>query len=84
MYVFLAMHRVVISKRKFYENKTKGQLISKANCQPMNSSKKQTSEFVVGFLEEMEDSKKAFRNYLTFIHLGINYWALIERGKACV
>ena len=51
----------------------KGQLISKANCQAVNSSKKQTNEFVftsmrrvfVRFLEEIEDSKKAFRNYLT-------------------
>jgi hypothetical protein len=51
-----------------------GQLISKANCQAVNSSKKQTNEFVftsmrhffAPFLEEIEDSKKAFRNYLTF------------------
>ena len=51
-----------------------GQLISKANCQAVNSSKKRTNEFVftsmrrvfVRFLEEIEDSKKAFRNYLTF------------------
>ena len=55
-------------------NPIKGQLISKANCQAMNSSKKRTNEFVfttmrrvfVRFLEEIEDSKKAFRNYLTF------------------
>ena len=52
----------------------KGQLISKANFQVMNSSKKRTNEFVfttmrrvfICFLEEIEDSKKAFRNYLTF------------------
>ena len=52
----------------------KGQLISKANCQAVNSSKKRTNEFVfttmrcvfVRFLEEIEDSKEAFRNYLTF------------------
>ena len=52
----------------------KGQLISKANCQAVNSSKKRTNEFVftsmrcvfILFLEEIEDSKKAFRNYLTF------------------
>ena len=51
----------------------KGQLISKANCQAVNSSQKRTNEFVftnmrcvfVPFLEEIEDSKKAFRNYLT-------------------
>ena len=52
----------------------KGQLILKANCQAVNSSKKRTNEFVfttmrrvfVRFLEEIEDSKKAFRNNLTF------------------
>ena len=56
------------------QNLPKGQLISKANCQAVNSSKKRTNEFVftsmrrvfVRFLEEIEDSKKAFRNYLTF------------------
>ena len=49
----------------------KGQLILKANYQAVNSSKKRTNEFVfttmrrvfVRFLEEIEDSKKAFRNY---------------------
>ena len=48
----------------------KGQLISKANCQAVNSSKKRTNEFVfttmrrvfVCFLEEIEDTKKTFRN----------------------
>ena len=53
---------------------TKGQLISKANRQAEDSSKKRTHEFVftsmqrvfVRFLEEIEDYKKAFRNYLTF------------------
>ena len=48
----------------------KGQLISKANRQAVNSSKKQTNEFVfttmrrvfVRFLEDIEDTKKAFRN----------------------
>ena len=51
-----------------------GQLISKANYQAVNSSKKQTNEFIfttmqrvfVRFLEEIEDTKKTFRNYLTF------------------
>ena len=46
----------------------KGQLIPKANCQPMNSSKKRMNEFVfttmrcvfVLFLEEIEDTKKPF------------------------
>ena len=52
----------------------KDQLISKANCQAANSSKKRTNEFnfttmrlvFVRFLEEIEDIKKTFRNYLTF------------------
>ena len=53
----------------------KGHLISKANCQAVNSSKKRMNEFVftsmrrvfVCFLEEIEDTKKTFRNlYLTF------------------
>ena len=52
----------------------KGQLISKAICQAVNSSKKQTNKFVfttmwhvfVPFLEEIKDSTKSFRNYLTF------------------
>ena len=50
------------------------QLILKANCQAVNSSKKQTNEFVfttmrhvfVCFLAEIEETKKTFRNYLTF------------------
>ena len=49
---------------------TKGQKIVKANCQAVNSSKKWTNEFVfttmqrvfVRFLEEIEDTKKAFQN----------------------
>ena len=53
---------------------SKGQLISKANCQAMNSSKKWTNVFVfttmqcvfVRCLEEIEDTKKIFWNYLTF------------------
>ena len=63
------------SRTTLYSWKTKGQLISKANCQAVNSSKKQTNEFVfttmqrvfVRFLEEIEDTKKTFRNYLTFM-----------------
>ena len=58
----------------YFKSDIKGQLISKANCQAVNSSKKRTNEFVfttmrrvfVCFLEEIEDSKKAFRNNLTF------------------
>ena len=52
------------------EEHTKGQIILKANCQAVNSSKKRTNEFVfttmrrvfVRFLEEIEDTKKTFRN----------------------
>ena len=48
----------------------KGQLISKASYQAVNSSKKRTNEFVfptmrhvfVRFVEEIEDTKKTFRN----------------------
>ena len=54
----------------FWHLPTKGQLISKANCKAVNSSEKQTNEFVfttmwrvfVRFLEEIEDTKNAFRN----------------------
>ena len=48
----------------------KGQLILKANCQAVNSSKKRTNEFIfttmqrvfVCCLEEIEDTKKTSRN----------------------
>ena len=40
-----------------------GQLISRANCQAINSSMRCV---FVRFLEEIEDTKKTFRNYLTF------------------
>ena len=47
---------------------TKGQLISKANHQAVNSYKKRTNEFIfttmrrvfVRFVEEIEDTKKPF------------------------
>ena len=52
----------------------KGQLISKANCQAEDSSKKRTNEFVftsmrrvfVRFSGESSARKKKFRDYLTF------------------
>ena len=52
----------------FFRSTIKGQLISEANCQAEDSSKQTTYEFVftsmrrffVHFLEEIEDSKKAF------------------------
>ena len=49
---------------------TNGQLILKANCQVANSSKRRTNYYYATcfhlFLEEIEDTKKTFRNYLTF------------------
>ena len=66
----------------------KGQIISKLLLVSSDSSKKQTNEFVffcltvlktnlfVRFLEESEDTKKPFRNYLTF-SLGWNACILI-------
>ena len=61
----------------FIQNK--GQLISKANCQAEDSSKKRTNEFVftnmrrvfVRFLEESLARKKTFRDYLTSSGYGI-------------
>ena len=52
----------------------KGQLISKANCQVVNSSKKRTNEFVfttmrrvfVRFWKKLKTHKKSFCNQLTF------------------
>ena len=71
----------IIGGKKIIE--IKGQLISKANCQALNSSKKRTNEFVftpmrrvfVRFLEESWARKKTFRDYLTF---NIN---LFNKGK---
>ena len=70
------MIEVELKRLTFPQNPifSKGQLISKANCQAKDSSKKRTNEFIfitmqhvfVCFLDEIGDSKKAFRNYLTF------------------
>ena len=59
-----------MSKANLVEGK--GQIISKENCQAMNSSKKRTNKFVfttmrrvfVHFLEEIEDTKKFFFAFL--------------------
>ena len=67
---------------QFFALVSKGQLISKANCQSEDSSKKRTNELIfttmwrvfVRFLEEIEDSKKAFQNYLTFRYNKENYY----------
>ena len=55
----------------------KGQIISKGLLVSTNSPKKQMNEFVftstknsfVRFLGEFEDTKKSFRNYLTFTRM---------------
>ena len=62
--------RAVMAGTSVYAWHCKGQLISKSNCQAMNSSKKRMNEFVfttmqhvfVHFLEEIEDTKKTFQN----------------------
>ena len=62
--------RFVLRYMTFRMDKVKGQLISKANCQAVNFSKKRTNEFVfttmqrvsVRFLEEIEVNSKTFRN----------------------
>ena len=64
--------RVLFSKFGFshFSSIPKGQIILKANCQAMISSKKRTNEFVftsmrcvfVRFLEEIEATEKAFGN----------------------
>ena len=56
------------SKKRFQLLDQSLKVSSKANCRAVNSSKKRTNEFVfttmqcvfVCFLEEIEDSKKAF------------------------
>ena len=53
-----------------YQDLTKGQLISKANPQVVNSTKKRTNEFIfttmqrifIRFMEEIEVNKKTFQN----------------------
>ena len=58
----------LVTKCLFSTVSTKGQLISKANCQAVNSSKKRTNEFIfttmgrvfIHFLEEIEDAEIPF------------------------
>ena len=58
----------ILLKQTFFEDHAKGQLILKANCQALNSSKIQTNYLVVNsmgcvfflFLEEIEDPIKTF------------------------
>ena len=59
---------------KWKSRNSKGQLISKTNCQTEDSPKKRKNEFVftsmrhvfVRFLGESSARKKTFRDYLTF------------------
>ena len=73
---------------------SKGQLISKADYQAKDSSKKRTNEFVftsmrrvfVHFFEESLARKKTFRDYLTFNQsmksaLTLNTQNFVEKGK---
>ena len=89
MTIFFEINRPLIKVKNILWN-CKGQLISKANCQAEDSSKKRTNEFVftsmrrvfVRFFEESLAIKKTFRDYLTFrctpnvakSHPAINYW----------
>ena len=75
----------VCSKSDLRWSLLKDQLISKANCQAKDSSKKWTNEFVftsmrrvfVRFLEESLASDKTFRDYLTFT----GSWLDLEHRK---
>ena len=68
----------------------KGQLISKANCQAEDSSKKRTNEFVftsirrvfVRFFEESSAREKTFRDYLTFKDLQKKLDSLFHSSSA--
>ena len=67
---------------RIFAQASKGQLVSKANCQALISSKKRMNEFIfttmllrvlVCFLEEIEVTKETFQNYLTFsTYVGLN------------
>ena len=67
----------------------KGQLISKANCQAEDSSKKRTNEFIftsmrrvfVRFLGESSARKKSFWDYLTFSDIGNDYPVALKRTR---
>ena len=56
----------MLASKFFFMFCPEGQLISKANCHALNSSKKRTNEFIfttmqpvfIHFLEEIEDTKK--------------------------
>ena len=64
----------IFVERKFIGSILKGQLISKANCPVVNSSKKRTNEFVftgmrrvfVRFFRRILGQKKSFRDFKAF------------------
>ena len=66
LHVGVEMTMTGLQNQQINQTTPKGQLISKANCQAVNCSKKQMNEFVfttmrtvfVCFLEEIEDTKK--------------------------
>ena len=72
--IFVRFLEESLARENRFGGLTKGQLISKANCQAEDSSKKRTNEFVftsmqhvfVRFLEESLARKKTFGDYLTF------------------
>ena len=72
----MLVHSFQLSSHQFSGKNllTKGQIISKGLLVSSNSPKKRTNEFIfttmmnsfVRILGEFEDTKKSFRNYLTF------------------
>ena len=60
----------------------KDQLISKAKCQAVNSSKKRTNEFIFTTMRRVfvcfDDTKKFFWNYLTFTFSFLHWYHLIS------
>ena len=72
----------MLASDELVSNLYKGQLISKANCQAEDSSKKRMNEFVftsmrrvfVCFLEEIEDTKKTLSDL---------YFVLLKKNSPC-
>ena len=72
------LYKINVASPYFFPNSfeeiIKGQIISKGLLVSSNSPKKRTNEFIittktnqsVRYLGEFEDTKKSFRNYLTF------------------
>jgi hypothetical protein len=76
---FRPIHEIKGGNRAIEEffMKDKGQLISKVNCQVMNSSKKRTNEFVFTTMrrvfEEIEDTQKNLSKLLDLLWESILY-----------